>query len=262
MSSGWDERHAYLEEVARPVTGLMLERIGLQPGHTILDLAAGTGIVGFAAARAAPDTRVIISDFSPAMVETASRRGAELELTNCEYRVLDAEQIDLPDDSVDGVLCRWGYMLMADPAAALAETRRILRPGGRLAAAVFAGPERNPWAGLPGRILIERGHVPPPGPGAPGILALADTHRLRALFGEAGFPEPQIEEVDFRFTYAGEDDYWDFLIRVAGAISMVLGKLDEQTRDAVRAELGSHLAPFSGPEGLSFPGTSLVVSAS
>ena len=81
------------------------------------------------------------------MVDAARRRGAELGLENVDYRVLDAERMDLPDASVDGVLCRYGYMLMADPAAALAETRRVLKPGGRLSFAVVGAPEQQPVGG-------------------------------------------------------------------------------------------------------------------
>src|SRR5215213_4642115 len=141
MAPGWDERHAYLEEIARPVTDKMLELLDPSPGDAILELAAGTGVVGFcAAALVGPTGRVIVSDFADAMVEAASRRAKELGLDNVECRVLDAERLDLADGFIDGVLCRWGYMLMADPAAALQESHRVLRSGGRLACAVFAGP--------------------------------------------------------------------------------------------------------------------------
>src|SRR5215211_4496232 len=161
MAPGWDERHAYFEEVARPVTEKMLELLDPSPGDAILDLAAGTGVVGFsAAALVGPTGRVIVSDFASAMVDVASRRAEELSLDNVECRVLDAEHLDLPDGSVDGVLCRWGYMLMADAAAALRETRRVLRTDGRVACAVFAGPEHNPWAALPSRVLQQRGQIP------------------------------------------------------------------------------------------------------
>src|SRR5215207_2412327 len=190
MAPGWDERHAYFEEVARPVTERMLDLLAPSPGEAVLDLAAGTGVVGFsAAALVGPTGRVIVSDFAGAMVEVASRRAEELGLDNVECRVLDAERLDLPDGSVDGVICRWGYMLMADAAAALRETRRVLRADGRVSCAVFAGPEQNPWAALPLRVLQQRGHIPPPEAGASGILALADPDRLRRLFNEAGLSD-------------------------------------------------------------------------
>ncbi len=262
MAPGWDDRHAYFEQTARPVTERLLERLAPARGHTILELAAGTGIVGFAAAAfVGPGGRVIVSDFSEAMVETAKRHAAELGLGNVEFRVLDAEQLDLPDEAVDGVLCRWGYMLMADPAAALAETRRVLRHGGRLSCAVFGRPEQNPWAALPSRVLQERGHLPAPEVGAPGILALADTVRLRRLFVGAGFSEPQIEEIAITWRFADTDDYWEFLTGAAGGIAMVLGRLDEDERGRVREQVFERVTSFDSAGGIALPGLSLVASA-
>ncbi len=263
MAPGWDERHAYFEEVARPVTEKMLELLDPSPGDALLDLAAGTGVVGFsAAALVGPTGRVIVSDFASAMVDVASRRAAELGLDNVECRVLDAERLDLPDRSVDGVLCRWGYMLMADAPAALRETRRVLRAHGRVACAVFAGPEQNPWAALPSRVLQQRGHIPPPEAGAPGILALADRDRLRLIFAEAGFADPAIEEVAFGFRFAGVDDYWEFLNGAAGAIAMVLARLDEDERERIRGEIAMEIDASSGSGEIELPATSLVVLAS
>jgi ubiquinone/menaquinone biosynthesis C-methylase UbiE len=263
MAPGWDERNAYLEESARPVTELMLERLGPSEGEEILELAAGTGIVGFSAARlVGPSGRVLVSDFSETMIEVAGRRAKDLGLENVDCRVLDAESLDLPDASFDGALCRWGYMLMGDPGAALRETRRVLRaPGGRVAAAVFAGPEQNPWAALPARVLQERGNLPPPAAGAPGILALGDRERLRSLFTEAGFADPRIDEVGFAFRFDRIDEYWEFLEDAAGAIAMVLGRLDEGERLRVRDELTKQLDPAGEGGELDFPAISLVVSA-
>jgi len=263
MAPGWDERHAYFEEIARPVTERMLELLDPSPGDAILDLAAGTGVVGFsAAALVGPTGRVIVSDFASAMVDVASRRAEELSLDNVECRVLDAEHLDLPDGSVDGVLCRWGYMLMADAAAALRETRRVLRADGRVACAVFAAPEHNPWAALPSRVLQQRGHIPPPEAGGPGILALADRDRLRLLFTEAGFADPAIEEIAFGFRFAGVDDYWEFLNGAAGAIAMVLKRLGADERERIRGEIAEQLGAFGGSGQIELPATSLVVSAS
>jgi ubiquinone/menaquinone biosynthesis C-methylase UbiE len=247
MAAGWDARNAYFERTARPVTERMLERLAPGPGQTILDLAAGTGALGLAAAAAmGSEGRVIVSDFSQAMVDAAARRAAQLGLANVECRVLDAERLDLPDDAVDGVLCRWGYMLMADPAAAFAETRRVLRQGGRLSCSVFAEPERNPWAALPARVLQEAGHMAPPAAGAPGILALGDRDRLRGLFTGAGLSEPEIDEVAFTFDFPDFDAYWGFLTSAAGAIAMVIGRLGDDERDRVRARVEELTAGYGG----------------
>jgi SAM-dependent methyltransferase len=263
MAPGWEERHGWFETAARPVTERMLEVLQVNPGETILELAAGTGVVGFSALGAlGGDTRLIVSDFAPAMVEAARRQGVGLGFEHIDYRVLDAEALELPDESVDGVLCRWGYMLLANPARALAETQRVLRDGGHVSCAVFAGPEKNPWAALPMSVLDESGHLPPPKAGQPGILALADTARLRRLFADAGLTDPEIEKVPHAFPFTDEGDYWRFLSDVAGAISMTLGRLDDQARSDVRANLATRLESYTGPDGLELPAVSLVVAAS
>jgi ubiquinone/menaquinone biosynthesis C-methylase UbiE len=244
MAVGWDDRHADFEQTTRPVTERMLEQLDPQAGETVLDLAAGTGIVGLAAAQAVGE--VILSDFSQAMVEAAERQTASLGLSNVTCRVLDAEALDLPDRSIDGVVCRWGYMLMGDPALALRETRRVLRPGGRLSLAVFGSPERNPWVAIPTAVLRRRDHMPPPGPRAPGILALGDEERLVALLTDAGFEEIAVEPVTFVWRFADPSEYWRFLSDAAGAIAMVLARLDDGERAAVRDEIEAGL-PTSRP---------------
>ena len=262
MAQGWDNHHAYFEERARPVTERMIERLAPTPGQTILDLAAGTGLVGFAAAElVGSDGRVIVSDFSQAMVGSAKRRAARLVLANVECRVLDAERLDLSDEAVDGVLCRWGYMLMADPEKALTETRRVLRRDGRLSCSVFAGAEQNPWVALPSHVLHERGHMPSAQAGMPGILALADPNRLRQLVEQAGFSELQIEEVAFTWRFRDADDYWDFLTGAAGAIAAVLDRLDEEERVLVREQIAERLPPFYIGEEIELPAVSLVAWA-
>lgn len=262
MASGWDERHAYFEEIARPVTERMLDRLAPEPGQTVLDLAAGTGVVGFAAAElVGADGRVLIGDFAEAMVEAARRHATRLGLENVECRILDAEGLDLPDDSVDGVACRWGYMLMADPARALAETRRVLRAGGRLAFAVFASPAENPWGALPVGVLVERGHLPPPEAGAPGLFALSDPDRVARLVTGAGFGRPKLETVSFSWRFAGPDDYWTFLQEAAGAVAIVLDRLDEDERSRVGEEIRERVGAFRVDDALELPGVSLVASA-
>jgi SAM-dependent methyltransferase len=202
----------------------------------VLDIAAGTGDQGFLVAERVGDGGKLIStDFAPSMVEVARRVGERAGLGNVEYRVLNAERMDLEDDSVDGVLCRFGYMLMADPAAALAETRRVLRQGGRLSFAVWASPDRNLWAAIPGMTMVELGHLPPPEPGAPSIFAMADPDRVRSLVTGAGFAEPETEEVAVRWGYADADEHWDKTLALAVPIAEAFNSLDQDAQEKVKA---------------------------
>ena len=162
-----------------------------RPGDTVLELAAGAGDTGFdAAALVGPRGRLLCTDVSPAMLAVARRRGEERGVANAEYRVVDAQRIELETGSVDGVLCRFGYMLMPDPAGALREAHRVLRPGGRLALAVWGPPERNAVFAIVAGALVARGHLPPPEPApAPGIFNMGAAQRTSALLRDAGFQQ-------------------------------------------------------------------------
>jgi SAM-dependent methyltransferase len=263
MAAGWETKRAYLWGVSSHIGEWLIANLDVRPGQTILELACGPGDTGLTAAPLlGPRGRLILTDFAPRMVEAARRRGSELGLTNVEYRVMDAERLDLPDGSVDGVVCRWGYMLMADPTAAFRETRRVLRRGGHLCFSVFASAERNPWAAIPARILIEGGHMPPPSPEAPGILALANPDRIRRLLTDAGFAPPRIEEVPIVWSFESADEYWSLLREVAGALAMVITRLPEDRQNSVRRTLQDRLAPFRRNGGYAIPGVCLNVVTS
>ena len=261
LADNWASRRAYLWEATGVVGKRMVKRLAPEPGQTVLELAAGTGDTGFEAARLlVPGGRLISTDFSPEMVAHAERTGAEQGLDNVEHRVLDAERMDLDDASVDGVLCRWGYMLMADPAAALRETRRVLRPGGRLSFAVWGPPDRNDWAMAPGMVLVEAGHLPPPEPGTPGIFAMADPARIEQLVTEAGFDEPEIEQVEVRWGYADADEHWQLTLELAGPLSEAISKLEPQQVESVRLEVRKRIDPLLAEGGVT--GQCHVITAS
>jgi SAM-dependent methyltransferase len=260
----WERRRAEVEEVATPVREWMLRQLRPREGDTVLELAAGVGETGFEAAGIVGEHgRLITSDFSPAMLDAARRRGTELGVKNVEYRVIDAERIKLDADSVDGVLCRFGYMLMADPAAALAQTRRVLRPGGRLTLAVWGALERNPFFGTIAISLIQRGHVDPPEPPpAPGPFSMASAERTRQLLRDVGFNEVRTEEVAVRFELPDVDEYLSVIADTAGPIGLALRALEEADRAAVRADVEDAFGRFATQDGYELPGVALCAVAS
>jgi ubiquinone/menaquinone biosynthesis C-methylase UbiE len=258
MAAGWDRERGWMWDVSHAVSEQMLEALAPQPGQTILELAAGTGETGFAAARAiGPAGRLISTDFAPDMVAAARGESRRLGLTNVEHREMDAERMDLEDDSVDGVLCRWGYMLMADPARALEETRRVLRAGGRVSFSVWGAPDRNPWATVPARALMAHTGAPAPDPHAPGIFAMADPGRLRALVRGAGFGEPRVAEVEVSWRFDDFDGYWRYVTDLAGGIAVLLQTMPEADREAVRAMVEQAVGDFRTDRGLELPGVVL-----
>jgi len=254
MAPGWESFRQDLWELSRPVSEWLVERLDPRPGQTILDLAAGLGETGFLAARRVGETgRVLVTDFAPRMVAAARRRAAEFGVTNADFRQLDGERMDLESECVDGVLCRWGYMLMADPGAAFGETYRVMQPGGRLALSVFGAPDRNPWASLVGRVLVAERHIPPPAPGSPGIFALSDPKRIHELLTGAGFASPDVAEIPLTWRFPSPDAYWWLLTEMAGAISPILRGLAPEAQTNVRTHLDDMAQPFRAGDGYAFP---------
>ena len=202
VAAGWEKHADEIRRDTMPVTSWMLDAIEPQPGHQLLEIAAGIGDTGFLAAELIePGGTLITSDLVPEMLTAAQRRAERLGLSNVRFRQIDAEAIDQPAASLDGVLSRFGYMLMTDAEAALKDTRRVLRPGGRLALAAWADPADNPWTVLPVRELQERGLVEPVPPG-PGQFAWAPEGTIEENLDAAGFVEYEVESLPFTVRYA------------------------------------------------------------
>ncbi len=223
QAKGWSARAEDLGRATMPVSVWMVDALELQPGYEVLELAAGTGEVGFLAAeQIAPGGTLISSDFVPEMITAAQQRAEQMGITNVRFRQIDAEGIDQPAASLDGVLCRWGYMLMADGEAALQETRRVLKPGAHVALAAWTSPSENPWASIPGSELVERGHLERPDPDAPGQFAWARAGTIEEHLEAAGFGEHLVETVDFVFIHPSFDAWIattrDFASRFRGAL--------------------------------------------
>ena len=263
MASSWERMREEREKIAAPVTEWLVRELAPKPGDTVLELAAGQGDVGFEIAPILGESgRLISSDFSQAMAEIAQRRSAELGLTNVEHRILDAERIELPDNSVDGVLCRWGYMLMPDPAAALGETRRVLRSGGRLSLSVWSSGARNPWNSVAARILVAHGHMPPQQPGEPGMFVLGDEQLLRRLVEGAGFANLRMEDVPVQNDYPSVDEYVRRSSELGGMFARAWAEASEAEHERMKDEFRSAFAPFAVDGGYKLPGSSLCLVAS
>ena len=251
QAPGWEARRDDLRTATMPVSAWLIDALDPQPGQTLLELAAGTGDTGLLAAElVAPTGELILSDFSAEMLATARRRADELGVRNVRFKQIDAEtSIDVPAASVDGVLCRWGFMLMAEPGVALSGARRVLKPGGRLALAAWARAQENPWAAVPGRELAARGLVEPPKPGEPGQFAWAEEGVIAARLDDAGFVEHHVEALDFTIGYTSAEDWWEAQSALSGRLAAALASAPPEVGAEVRAAVLAAAAPFAQPDG-------------
>ena len=264
QARGWSAQAERMALATMPVSVWMVDALDLQPGHEVLELAAGTGEVGFLAAeQIVPGGTLVSSDFVPEMITVAQGRAERLGITNVRFRQIDAESIDQPAASLDGVLCRWGYMLMADGEAALRETRRILRPGARVALAAWTSPTENPWASLPSAELARRGYAERPDPDAPGQFAWARNGIIEERLNGAGFGEHEIDVVDFILAFPSFDDWIATQRDLATRFREALDGLDASERDDVLASVREQALPFVLQDGsLALPARTWVAVAS
>ena len=262
-AAGWGREAEAVRRWGMPVSVAMVESLELQPGQRVLELASGPGDTGFMAAELVqPGGTLISSDGAEPMIEVARARAAELGIDNVEFRQLELEWIDLETASVDAVLVRWGIMLTVDPAAAAREIRRVLRPGGHAALAVWAARERNPWAQIPSAALLELGHTEPPDPDAPGPFALAADGRLAELLDDAGFTDVEVVPVTLERHYTSAQDIVAESLNCSPSFGTMYRKLTDEQQAEVAAHMVAAADAYSAPDGsVMLPGVSLVARA-
>jgi SAM-dependent methyltransferase len=244
-------------------TPWMLAAAELRPGQRVLELACGAGRVGLqAASLVGPDGVVLCSDFSQEMVDAVADRVERLGVPNVSTRLLDAHRLELPDDEFDAVLCRFGFMLMADPQQALRESARVLRPDGKLALAVWGTAEQNPWLWLVIEALIDHLNAPRPEPGTPGPFSLGEPARLGAMLEQAGLGETEVEAIATEQAYDSLEGWWEELLEVSGPLAAMLKALPGEDREAIRAKALAGGEEFLGGDGRAvFPATILGATA-
>lgn len=259
VAPAWGEHADAIDARAAVVTARMLARTAPATGERVLELACGAGGTGLAAAqRVGPAGEVVVTDVVEGMARVAADRARALGLTCVSTRVRDLDDIDEPDASFDVVLCREGLMFAGDPSRAVGGIRRVLRPGGRMAVAVWGPRARNPWLGLVFDAVTAHVGAPVPPPGVPGPFSLDDADRLTRILRDAGLRDVGVEEVEVPLVTRSAEEWWARAVALAGPLALRLRAMAPDEREGLRARALAAAAPFSGPEAIAMPGVSLV----
>jgi SAM-dependent methyltransferase len=258
-ASGWKRGAAARARALDPLTELMLDLAGVTVGSQVLDLGAGTGDQTLLAARRiGPGGMVLATDISASMLALTQEAARAADLPNVQTRMMDAQRIELEAGSFDAAMARFSLQFIPDVQRALAEVRRVVKRGGRFAAAVFSAVERNPFRAAPYAIASRRAGRPFPESG-PGQWALNDATTLRDAFQQAGFRDVDVRPVPFVYRFPSLADALRNVQDAQPLLVKLLGELSEDDRTAAWAEINQTLQPFVGPDGFAAPGEALIV---
>ena len=231
---GWKRWWPIFERCAQHVSDRLVDLAGIAPGGRVLDIATGNGEPAITASRRVGATgRVIAIDQSPGMLTIARERATALGITNVDFRESDGESLAIGDRDFDAILCRWGLMFMPDVASAIRRLGERLRPGGRMATAVWATADKVPMITIGADQVRQIAGLPPPAPDALGPLRLADESIVRNALVAAGFKGITIERLQVAFDFDSAEDFTQFRVDVSTQFRTLL---DRQRAD-VRARI-------------------------
>jgi len=234
--------------IFRSSAARLVEAVGVRSGERVLDVGCGTGIVARTAAPVVgPSGRVAGVDINADMLDVARRESSELE-PSIEWREASAADLPFGDGSFDVVCSEQALAFFTDPAAAVAEMRRVLVPGGRLGLLVCRDVGFNPaWAALADALERHVGSDPADGMRSP--FSFGDGEAIRELVMGAGFDGVRVlaDIAEVRYPSA------DGMLRYEAASSPMAGAiaaLDAEVREALIADLNEGLAPYADDAGI------------
>jgi SAM-dependent methyltransferase len=232
VAKGWEANAEFVDGHLAPATIALLDAASIDDGDVVLELAAGPGGAGLAAAaRVGTAGRVVLSDSAPEMVAVARRRAAADP--RIETAVFEQDSIAFEDGSFDAVLSRHGLMFAEDPAAAIREAARVLRPRARYAAMTWGPRAQNPWLGLVLDAVGEQFGVPFPPPHVRGPFSLDDPASLQSALEEGGLADVRVESLQTPMRSQSLQAWWDRVPQLAGPLAMALAGMEQDVREAI-----------------------------
>lgn len=261
IAPGWGANAEFVDTQLALATEALLDAARIAQGDHVLELAAGPGGAGLAAARRVGSSgRVVLSDVAAEMVAVAARRASgEAQV---DTAVFDQSAIDFDDTSFDAVINRHGLMFVEDPARTVSEAVRVLRPGGRYAVMTWDRKEVNPWLGLVLDAVSAQFGVPFPPPNVRGPFTLDTPDVLIAVLRDGGLEDVAVEAVSTPMRAASLEEWWDRVPKLAGPLALALGGMEQDVRDAIgeRAMQTGMDAAVSDADGILFEGSVLIGS--
>lgn len=237
FSPGWKKWDEFTMDFLKPYGDEIIKMIEPGEGELILDIASGTGEPGLTVSGMVGNGKVVITDLAEGMLDVAREKARHRGITNVDFVACDVSELPFDDDTFDAISCRMGFMFFPDMAMAAKEMYRVLKPGGRLAAAVWGVPEKNFWMTSIMSAINRNIQVPPPEPGAPGMFRVAKEGHLAGILNQSGFRWVREVELDQKLEIGDEERFWSFHNEVVAPVVAAMGKADGGTRAKIKQEV-------------------------
>jgi SAM-dependent methyltransferase len=261
VAQGWEANAEFVDAHLTAATDVLLDAAGITGDDAVLELAAGPGGAGLrAAARVGLKGSVVLSDDAPEMVAVAARRATGYPQVSTA--VFEQSEILAEDGHFDAVISRHGLMFAEDPAGAVREATRVLRPGGGFAAMTWGARAMNPWLGLVLDAVGEQFGVPFPPPSVRGPFSLDDAGLLTSVLEEGGLDEVQVQAVDTPMHSASVEAWWERVPQLAGPLATALAAMEPDVREQIAQRAMDSGAQAARPDGdgIVFSGSVLIAS--
>ena len=237
FSPGWKKWDEMTMTFLKPMGDQIIRLLKPKDYDLALDVASGTGEPGLTIATILTGGMVVITDLSEGMLDVARSNAARRSVKNLEFVACDASELPFADNSFDIISCRFGFMFFPDMSLAMKEMFRVLKPGGRIAAAVWNVPEKNFWATAALSSINKYMQLPPPPPGAPGLFRCSESGLIADLFRQAGLRNINETEVNGKLSTGTAEVYWNFMTDVVAPVVAALSRADNSLKTAIKNDV-------------------------
>ncbi|PSR53063.1 methyltransferase type 11 [Adhaeribacter arboris] len=237
FSPGWRKWDDFTMNWLKPLGEEIIHALQLKPTDNVLDVAGGTGEPGLTIASIVKNGQVVITDLAEGMLEVARDHASKKGMTNIQTQVCDASELPFEDETFDAISCRLGFMYFPDMLQAAKEMARVLKPGGRIATAIWGTPDKNFWGTATMGVINKNMQLPAPPPGSPGLFRCSAPGFITNLFEQAGLKNITETEVRGKLPCGNNDTYWNFTNDVVAPVVAALSKADAATIDKIKQEV-------------------------
>jgi ubiquinone/menaquinone biosynthesis C-methylase UbiE len=257
----WEKHSPTIRTMFAPLTEALMEDAGIAEGHSVLDVAAGSGEPSLTIAeRVGPGGTVMCTDAVEQMVVAARKEAQRRGLTNIRFRQCVADSLPFGNSSFDAVVSRLGVMFFPDPLAALREMMRVTKPGGALALAVWHKSELNPFAYIITNIVSRYVETPATDPEAPGAFRFAEPGKLASILKDSGARNVRERLLQFRIEAPiSPAEFWAMRSETSETLRKKLATLKADQRLRVAQEVQETVTEFFPDNQMSFPAQMLIV---